>query len=204
MPGSQKLIGRDATIAAFLELAPKHDIVHIAAHMLVNAKVPSRSLLLLADRDKDDGALDAETFLNRLKLPKTRLVVLAACSSASGSTVGPEGVAPMVRSAIANGVPAVIGTLWNINDATTKQLMVSFHRHYEASGDAATAMQEARRELLSNKNQLTRRQLVFAWAPFQVIGHTSVNAARAPDHGGTSLGIHSSHSLQRPDRLRPQ
>jgi CHAT domain-containing protein len=200
MPGSELLVGADATDTAFLRRAPEHDIVHVAGHMRVNPKIPSHSLLMLAGQP-----LDAETFLKQLKFTKTRLVVFAACSSVGGVTVGPNGVAPMVRAALAGGVPGVVGSLWMINDATTRDLMVSFHRHYEASGDAALALQQARRDLLNTKNNLlTRTQAVFAWAPFQVIGHTSANAARAPALGGTSLGIHSSHSLQRPDRLRPQ
>jgi CHAT domain-containing protein len=199
---SEKLIGAEATVPAFLAKAPSHPIVHIAAHAVVNPAMPSRSYLLLAHSPHDVTTIDAEELLTGLKHGNTRLFVLAACSSASGLPLGAEGVAPLVRSLLATGAPAVVGALWNIGDATTETLMVSFHRHYEESGDAAVAMQAARRELL-NKNNRPDSQSVFAWAPFQVIGHTSPPTARA-SHGGTSLGIHSSNSLQRPDRLRPQ
>ena len=66
---------------------------------------------------------------------------------------------------------AVIGSLWDVQDATAEELLVSFHRHYRQGSDAAIAMQSAQLDLLRNKNPGLRS--VFAWAPFQVIGHTS-------------------------------
>jgi CHAT domain-containing protein/tetratricopeptide (TPR) repeat protein len=194
------LTGADATVPRFFAIAAERDIVHVAAHAIVNAQAPTHSLLLLAPSEGNSGVIDTEELLRRFKMDRTRLVVLSTCNSAGGLPVGPEGVAPFVRPLLAAGVSAVVGTLWEVNDnATTEDVMVSFHRHYKAGSDASVAMQEAQREqLLKNNN-------VLAWAPFQVIGHSSSPfAARAPNHGGTSLGIHSSNSLQRPDRLRPQ
>jgi CHAT domain-containing protein len=76
-----------------------------------------------------------------------------------------------VRPLIARGAPAVIGTLWDIEDATAGPLLVSFHRHYREGNDAAVAMQLAQIELLRNPNP--GLQSVLVWAPFQVIGYSS-------------------------------
>jgi CHAT domain-containing protein len=204
-PHADLLTGAAATVPAFLERAAGHDIVHVAGHAIVNAQQPSHSLLLLAPSPNRSGAIDAQEMLTRLKLDRTRLVILSTCSSAGGLPVGPEGVAPLVRPLLAAGVPAVIGSLWDVDDATTEELMVSFHRHYEEGSDAAEAMRAAQLGLLSKTNHKPGLRSVLAWAPFQVIGHASSPfAARAPTHGGTPLGVHSSPSLQRPDRLRPQ
>jgi CHAT domain-containing protein len=204
-PYADMLTDAAATVPAFLERAAQHDIVHIAGHAIVNPRRPSHSLLLLAPSPNRSGAIDAQELLTRLKLDRTRLVILSTCSSAGGLPVGPEGVAPLVRPLLAAGVPAVIGSLWDVDDATTEELMVSFHRHYEEGSDAAEAMRAAQLGLLSKTNHNPGLRSVLAWAPFQVIGHASSPfAARAPALGGTPLGIHSSHSLQRPDRLRPQ
>jgi CHAT domain-containing protein len=170
-PHAEVLTGAEATVPAFLEGSRENTIAHIAAHGIVNAEAPSRSLLLLAPSAAQTGVLDAEELLTQLKLDRTRLVVLSACSSAGGLPVGPEGVAPLVRSLIAAGVPAVIGSLWDVEDATAEELLVSFHRHYRQGSDAAVAMQSAQLDLLRNKNPGLRS--VFAWAPFQVIGHAS-------------------------------
>jgi len=169
-------IGSDATVPEFLALVRKSAVVELAAHALVNRQ---HSLLLLAPSAHDSGALDAhELIANLPHLDRTRLVVLSACSSAGGLPVGPEGIAPFVRPFVMSGVPAVVGTLWNIHDATVEELLVSFHRHYRQGSDAAEALRAAQVELLRKKNPGLRS--VLAWAPFQVIGHASSPFASAP------------------------
>ena len=98
--------------------------------------------------------------------------MLSACSSAGGLPIGPEGLAPLVRPLIAAGVPAVIGSLWDVNDATAETLLVSFHRHYRRGFDAAAAMQAAQIEMIRNTKK-PGLQRPLAWASFQVIGYSS-------------------------------
>ncbi|MBV8515978.1 MAG: CHAT domain-containing protein [Acidobacteria bacterium] len=164
--------GADATADAFITGVRDDAIVHVAAHAIVDAQTPSSSSLHFAQTPGQPGALDAAHLLSQLKPGRARLVVLAACSSAAGMPVGAEGVGPLVRPLIANGVPAVVGTLWNIGDATVEPLLVSFHQHYRMGDDAAVAMQKAQIELL-RKNNSSGLQSVLVWAPFQVIGHGS-------------------------------
>ncbi len=168
-PDAKSLVGGEATVPAFFEHARTKTIVHIAAHALANPDEPPRSLLLFAPSPGHSGALDAEELLIRLQLGQTKLFVLSACSSARGLPVGPQGVAPLVRPLIAAGVPAIVGTLWDVDDATAKELMVSFHRHYREGLDVTVALQKAQLDLLENKNRGLKS--VLAWAPFQVIGH---------------------------------
>jgi CHAT domain-containing protein len=175
-PHAQMQLESEATIPRFLALARGSSIVHIAAHGIVNAQTPSRSFILLAPSPNEPGPLDAQALVTRLHLDHTRLVVLSTCSSAGGLPVGAEGVAPLVRPLIGAGVPAVIGSLWDVDDATAEELLVSFHRRYREGNDAAIALQFAQLDLLKNKKP------VFAWASFQVIGHGSSPFAPAPQH----------------------
>ena len=156
--------GAEATVPEFLAHAPESTIVHVAAHAIPNAQEPLHSLLLLAPSPGHSGAIDAEQLLKDLRLDHTRLVVLSACGSAGG-------VAPLVRPVIAAGVPAVIGSLWEVDDATAEPLLVSFHRQYRQGSDAANALRNAQLAMLNDKNPGLRS--VLAWAPFQVIGHAS-------------------------------
>jgi len=59
---------------------------------------------------------------------------------------------------------------------------VSFHRHYRQGSDAAVALQQAQIELLTNKNNNSGPRPALAWAPFQVIGHSSSPFAPTPPH----------------------
>jgi len=161
----------NATVAEFLTLAPLKTIVHVAAHGIPNAADPSHSFLLLARSGANSGALDAEQLWQKLSLTHTRLMVLSACSSAGGLPVGPEGVTPLVRPLIGKGVPAVVGSLWEVDDATAEPLLVSFHRQYRLGNDAAEALRTAQLEMLKKNNPGLRS--VLAWGPFQVIGYAS-------------------------------
>lgn len=171
----------DATPARFLSLAPDYSTIHVAAHAIVNAREPHNSFLALAADGNDTGELDAQELLTQVKLDRTRLVVLSTCRSAGGAPVGLEGVAPLVRPFIGAGVPAVIGTLWDLNDnATTRDLLVSFHQHYRSGKDAAAALQAAQLAQLRDRAN-PGRQPALAWGSFQVIGHASSPfASRAP------------------------
>jgi len=164
---AQTLIYSDASVPRFIEAAKTKTVVHFAGHSIVNADLPGESVLLLAKSPGHSGALSASRLLTDLKLDRTKLVVLASCSSAGGRPVGPEGVAPLVRPLLAARVPAVIGSLWLIDDATASDIFVSFHRRYRKGEDAATALRAAQLEMILNRSD------VFAWAPYQVIGHSS-------------------------------
>lgn len=171
------LIGAEATANNFLSRAADSAVVELAGHTVVDARTPARSALILARSDHDDGILDAEELLTQLRLDRTRLFILSTCSGAGGRPVGPEGVAPLVRPLIAAGVPAVVGSLWDVEDPTAEALLVSFHQHYAAGHDAAESLQLAQSELLhSGKPGLAP---AIAWASFQVIGHASSPFASA-------------------------
>ena len=176
------LLEREATIPHFLERARASTIIHVAAHSIVNAQSASRSYILLAPAANEPGPLEAQALVTRLSLDHTRLVVLSTCSSAGGLPIGAEGVAPFVRPLIGAGVPAVVGTLWNVEDATAEELLVSFHRHYREGHDAAVALQLAQVGLLTKNNDNPGFRPVLAWAPFQVIGHGSSPFAPTPQH----------------------
>lgn len=165
------LAAEEATAERFFALARNRTLLHVAGHALVNPNEPWRSVLLLAKSTDHDGAVEARELVERLSLDRTRLVVLAACHSAGGHPIGPEGVSPLVRPLITAGVPAVVGSLWDVEDTTAEGLSVSFHRRYEQGMDAAQALQAAQRDMLRSEGHDI--DAVMSWAPFQVIGHAS-------------------------------
>jgi len=167
-----------ATVADFLRLAAESTILHVAAHGVADPDVPPWSYLLMAPAGRDSGVIDAERLSKQLDLKGTRLAVLSACSSAGGTPVGPEGLAPLVRPLIVAGVPGVIGTLWNVSDdAATEDLLVRFHQHYRDGQDAGEALHNAQRELLADRSA----HPVRSWAAFQMIGYASSPFAASAD-----------------------
>jgi CHAT domain-containing protein len=196
--GATELIDTDATVRRFLAEARRATIIHFAGHGLASPQNPWKSRLLLAPHGQESGELSAQRLMQELpQLERTRLVVLSACSTAGGATVGPQGLAPLVRPLIAANVPAVVGSLWDVKDASTKQLMVSFHCHYRHGDDVAVALRKA--QLVMLRNEPAR-----AWAAFQVVGHAASPYPRSLAlEDPSSEHICTQNSLHGPDGLHP-
>lgn len=193
-PGAETLIGAEATVERFLSGAKKATIIHFAGHART-APEPWQSRLLLA------WELTAQKLMQQLpKLERTRLVVLSACSSGGGS-VGPQGLAPIVRPFIAANVPAVVGSLWNVPDASTKELLVFFHCHYRHGDDVADALRKAQLAMLRKNKKLSVR----AWAAFQVAGYAASPYPRSSAlEESNSEHVCTQNSLHGPDGLHSQ
>lgn len=175
------LMREKATVPAFLSAAGDSTILHLAVHGAPSAADPLRSYLLLAPAGDDNGVLDAERLLQQLRLTKTRLAVLSACSSAGGTPVGPEGLAPLVRPFVIAGVPAVVGTLWKVSDSVaTEDLLVRFHQYYRNGRDADVALQLAQREMSESPSKA--RKAAWAWSAFQLYGYASSPFRPASNH----------------------
>ena len=198
--GAETLLDDDATPRRFLAAAQDATIIHFAGHAIAKPATPWLSMLVLAPDGADDGDLTAQELLTEVTdLAKTRLIVLAACSTASGRSVGPEGVAPLVRPLVAARVPAVVGTLWDVRDATVKDLLVSLHCHYRNGDDVAVALQKAQREMLR------KHEPAGTWAPFQVVGYAASPYPRPAALEETrSEHIPCQNSFHRPHGLRSQ
>lgn len=170
-PAVDVLVDKDATASRFFELASGAAVVHVAAHVVARPDMPFRSLILLAPSDDHIGVVDAQELLTRLPTGHTRLFVLSACSSAAGVPIGPEGLAPLVRPLITAGIPAVVGSLWDVGDAPSEELLVAFHKHYRDGLDADEALRLAQIEM--RRHGSAGLNSVLAWAPYQIVGHAS-------------------------------
>jgi CHAT domain-containing protein len=202
-PRAVMLTGPKAYVRSSLTEARNAGIIEFAGHGVANPQMPWQSRLLLAPHGDESGELSAETLMKELPvLAHTRLVVLGACSSAGGAFVGPQGLAPLVRPFIGARVPAVVGTLWSVGDASTKQLLVSLHCHYRHGDDVAVALREAQLERLRESDN----DHAMNWAAFQVVGYAASpyppSVAQENPHSGDHLC--TQNSLHRPDGLHPQ
>jgi CHAT domain-containing protein/tetratricopeptide (TPR) repeat protein len=196
-PGAEVLTDTGATVQRFLLEARNATIIHFAGHALASPQAPWQSRLLFAG---ESGELSAKRLMQELPaLERTRLVVLSACSSAGGASVGPQGLAPLVRPLIAAKVPAVVGSLWDVKDASAKDLLVFFHCHYRHGDDVAVALRKAQLEMLRNNEPAMK------WAAFQAVGYAaspyaSPIALEEPNHEH----LCTENSLHRPDGLHSQ
>ncbi len=115
------LVGRQATKERFVEMAPDFDVVHFGGHAFVNPEFPLLSRLAFAGEAGTEQSLFAHE-IARIRFPRTRVVVLAACSTAAGVVSRGEGVVSVARPFLGAGVPLVVASQWDVDDRATEQL----------------------------------------------------------------------------------
>lgn len=156
------LVGEDASRQRILDGLPGSDVLHLAAHVVVDARNPLGSIVATADPGRTPlraADLDAE------RLAGVQLVFLAACDTAPGYTDGNrEGIAGFARAFLAARVPSVVATLWAVDDQAAARLATVFHRQLLAGESPARALRLAQLALLSESSS----SAPFAWAPFQL------------------------------------
>jgi len=156
-----------ATAAQFLTLAPQFEVVHFGGHAIVHPTDPSSSALICASSDDDNGDVAAHQ-ISALRFTSTRVVVLAACSTATGRNAAIEGVASLARAFLAAGVPSVIGTSWDIDDREAAPLMRALHKQLARGMSPADALRAAQLQALHSTRDADRHP--GHWAAFSVIG----------------------------------
>ncbi|HEX8410362.1 MAG TPA: CHAT domain-containing protein [Thermoanaerobaculia bacterium] len=162
-PKSDVFTREAATAMRFIELAPSYDVVHYAGHATLDRHEPAQSALVCASTPDMHGALTLRQ-IARMRFRSTRVVVLAACSTMDGRNAAVEGVPSLSRAFLVAGVPAVVGTLWDIEDGEAIRIMRPFHERLAHGTGAAEALRAAQIDAL--RAGLPVRQ----WAAFALTG----------------------------------
>jgi CHAT domain-containing protein len=103
-----------------------------------------------------------------------RIVVLSACSSASGEILRGEGVMGLARAFFQAGAHTVVATLWPLRDDDGAALFDSFYDHLGEGLSVAAALQAAQRDRMAEGAPPS------AWAGVIVLG----DGGRVPVPGG--------------------
>ena len=177
-PRSRLLVGSEATRERFLGLALRGpQVIHLAGHALVNTDHPDLSMLVLAGEGGKDGpsAVYANE-VDRMDLGATRLVVLSACSTAAGRVSDSEGPTSLARSFLSAGVPAVLASLWDVDDPVASRLLVKLHHRLRAGDDPIMALRTVQLSEIGTAPAVE-------WAAFQLIGGLPPHLQEGESHG---------------------
>jgi CHAT domain-containing protein len=128
---AQILWREQVTEEALLAGAAEADILHYSGHGQYNWDNPEASgLRLRLPTQDDDGVLSLAEIREQLKLGETRLVSLSACET--GLTSIEPGQADeyvgLPAGFLLAGAPAVVASLWSVDDLSTALLMERFYR----------------------------------------------------------------------------
>lgn len=159
-------LNRDvATRDAFAREAAAADVIHFAGHAVMSSDGGRSGYLLLTGRNSAESKLDL-AYIASLRLPRTSVVVLAACGTASGEVRGTEGTISLARAFLAAGVPTVVATLWPIDDDDAAEFFPRLHQEIARGLPAAEALRATQLEWIRRPNTPST-----LWTAVQVIGN---------------------------------
>jgi CHAT domain-containing protein/tetratricopeptide (TPR) repeat protein len=146
--------------------------VHFATHGLVNSQHPALSGIVLSLIDQQ-GRPQEEGFLQLgdiegLSLP-AEVVVLSACSTASGAEVRGEGLVGLTRGVMRAGSSRVVASLWKADDRATAELMRLFYEGM-LKGPRPLAPAAALRVAQEQMWRKYRDKSPYFWAAFVLQG----------------------------------
>jgi CHAT domain-containing protein len=149
----------------------RYAFIHFAAHAQANREVPLESAVILSPRNESSKLYAREIVGVPLH---AELVTLSACRGAGAREFAGEGLVGLTWAFLSSGAGNVIAGLWNVEDASTADLMAALYRGVASGKGAAEALRHA-------KLELRRADPVYAkpyyWAPF--VTYTR-GAARRP------------------------
>lgn len=165
--GTTALLGMDACERLIHDLDPNVDLLHIAGHARYEGANPLFSFIALApEGDKYDGNLEAQEILADVDLAGVNLMVVSACSTAAGEPSAGDEVVGLTRALLYAGTPAVLSTLWEINDIASTVFMETFYERFVSGLPVADALREAQLTMLRGGGFSSPR----FWAAFTLHG----------------------------------
>jgi CHAT domain-containing protein/Flp pilus assembly protein TadD len=158
-----------ATEKVFKEKAEKYAIIHLAMHGLLDKTSPILSSLAFTE----DGDSTENNFLQAYEISKLELnadlVVLSACETGYGRFETGNGTASLARAFMYAGVPSLVVSLWQVNDASTAEIMQLFYANLAKGMDKAEALRQAKLKYIAECKNPMMAHPAF-WAAFVQIG----------------------------------
>ena len=181
-PSKSRVLQRDAATEERFRHEPlsEFDVLHFATHGLVKEELPGLpepSLVFTPQLtgDKFDDGLLTSSQIAALPL-RARLAILSACNTARyDARVADRGIQGLAASFAIAGVPAVVASLWPVDSALARNLMIGFAA--EARGPKASPIADAlaaslRKFLASDAPQPLMHPRF--WASFVLVGDGAV------------------------------
>ncbi len=183
---------RDEFIAGLV----RHDVVHVASHVRVDAERPWNSGILILNEsarpvlaatearasgdnttastnsDSIDAVISMDPYARAGQIASAksdaRLVVLSGCESALGRATQGEGVLGLASAFFAAGAHSLVASIWEVDDRATAELMERFYTGLAEGKPVAAALRAAQLDIRG------KRPHPFYWAGFVVIGDGDV------------------------------
>jgi CHAT domain-containing protein len=190
------LVGEAASEARFRSEAPHSTVLHLATHGIEagsgcvvagtrglslraesapSTPAASTALLFAAPATTTGGSADDGLLggleIAALDLSGVQWAVLAACSTAAGSTHAYEGLYGLARAFRLAGARTVLLSLWPVDDDATAQWSEALYvSRLRGRMDTPSAMQQAQRAVLAARRAAGQSDHPWYWAGFIAVG----------------------------------
>ncbi len=145
--------GEKATPLAFLEEAPRADIIHLTVHgQMIEKDQYQVALLMHGDSLNRQGFLTMD-IITALRL-RAWLAVLAACNAGSGTYLYGDGIQSISRAFMAAGCGAVIVSPDRITETVVDRIITEFYRNVTGGRNLSLALAMAKRKYLAGSDNI--------------------------------------------------
>ena len=170
-PGNSKVFhGAEATPSAYLGSSPeKFQYIHFVTHGTASRTDPLESAVILSQSGsgEDNYRLYARDILQHPI--NAQLVTISACNSSGSKSFAGEGMVGLSWAFLRAGAHNAIGSLWEVSDASTPELMSTLYQNLSQGKAPAAALRSAKLSLIHSGGRFNKP---FYWAPFQLYaGH---------------------------------
>ncbi|NEW81172.1 MAG: CHAT domain-containing protein [Mariniphaga sp.] len=165
------LKGGQATIANFRSNLNGGVILHLAMHAELDTLHSGSSSLIFAPDVKNAGNYRLYNYeIGQMNIISP-MVVLSACNTGGGKLYSGEGLMSLARSFVLAGVPAVIETLWPVEDVAGSKIMGSFYKYLAQGMPKNIALRQAKLDYISTTSpSFVNPQF---WAAYTLVGDVS-------------------------------
>ena len=166
-----KIYGRNnASINNFKNELGKYNLIHFATHASANDEFPDYSYLAFSHNDSIISNLLYVKDLYNYKI-NADLVTLSACQTGIGKLQKGEGMLSLARAFNYAGVPAIVTTLWKINDQSTSEIMKYFYKNLNDGLSKKEALRQAKLTYIeTNDDPLLNHP--YYWSGIVLTGNT--------------------------------
>ena len=158
--------GTECAPSNFLAKAESHKVLHLATHASAGGKGRPAFISFQPLGSEWRSAMLFESDIYALRL-SADLVTLSACETALGKNRYGDGLHGLSRAFTCAGARNIVASLWSVNDASTKDLMILFYKEIKLGASYNNALANAKRTFIK-ENRLYAHP--YYWAGFVLNG----------------------------------
>jgi CHAT domain-containing protein len=165
------LFGRNASVVSAKDIPlPADELEHFGIfHFLGHSNIRQGRPVLVLQTLPKEIVLDCP-MIRSWRMPQSRLVNLAGCSTGIGPVAQGEAPWGLVPAFLDAGAPSIIASLMDVDDASTATLNCRFYEQLQKGASIARALQNAQTMLLASARARSSND-PKSWVPYVLVGN---------------------------------